>query len=92
MQAPPLDDIALFVEVVRLETFSKASARLGIPNATLSRRIAAMEDSLGCVCLNEAPVESVPQKPPSDTLNAARRLSMKRALPMKHFGSAPTSH
>ena len=47
MQAPPLDDIALFVEVVRAGNFSKASARLGIPNATLSRRIAAMEDSLG---------------------------------------------
>ncbi len=47
MPAASLDDIALFVEVVRAGNFSRACARLGMPNATLSRRIAAMERQLG---------------------------------------------
>ncbi len=42
-----LDDMALFVEVARSGNFSKASERLGIANATLSRRVAAMEKRLG---------------------------------------------
>ncbi len=42
-----LDDIALFVEVARTASFTRASAVLGMPGATLSRRIAAMEKRLG---------------------------------------------
>lgn len=42
-----LDDMALFVEVARTASFTRASARLGMPGATLSRRIAAMEARLG---------------------------------------------
>lgn len=42
-----LQDMALFVEVARTSSFSRASARLGVPGATLSRRIAAMEGRLG---------------------------------------------
>ncbi len=42
-----LDDMALFVEVARAASFTRASARLGMPGATLSRRIAAMEKRLG---------------------------------------------
>lgn len=42
-----LDDIALFVEVARAASFTRASAQLGMPGATLSRRIAAMERRLG---------------------------------------------
>lgn len=41
-----LDDMALFVEVARAGNFSRACERLGVPNATLSRRIAAMERRL----------------------------------------------
>lgn len=41
-----LQDMALFVEVARAGSFSRACAVLGIPNATLSRRIAALERSL----------------------------------------------
>lgn len=39
--------MALFVEIARTASFSRASERLGIPNATVSRRIAAMERRLG---------------------------------------------
>ncbi len=42
-----LHDMTLFVEVARTESFSRASANLGVPGATLSRRIAAMERNFG---------------------------------------------
>src|ERR1700744_6151312 len=38
-----LHDMTLFVEVARTRNFSAASRNLGVPVATLSRRIAAME-------------------------------------------------
>ncbi len=42
-----LHDMALFVEVARTGSFSRASTKLGVPGATLSRRIAAMERHFG---------------------------------------------
>ena len=39
--------MTLFVEVARAGNFSRASAHLGVPGATLSRRIAAMEREFG---------------------------------------------
>ena len=42
-----LHDMALFVEVARTGSFSRASIKLGVPGATLSRRIAAMERLFG---------------------------------------------
>lgn len=42
-----LQDLALFVEVVRAGSFRHAATRLGMPLSTLSRRIAALERRLG---------------------------------------------
>jgi DNA-binding transcriptional LysR family regulator len=42
-----LHDMTLFVEVARTASFSRASSKLGVPGATLSRRIAAMEREFG---------------------------------------------
>lgn len=42
-----LNDIALFVNVVRAGSFAEAGRRLGIPPSTASRRIQALEVSLG---------------------------------------------
>lgn len=42
-----LHDMTLFVEVARTASFSGASRNLGVPGATLSRRIAAMEREFG---------------------------------------------
>lgn len=42
-----LHDMTLFVEVARTGSFSRASANLGVPGATLSRRIAGMERQFG---------------------------------------------
>lgn len=43
----PLSDLPLFVEVVRQQSYSKASQVLGVPKSTISRRITALEKKLG---------------------------------------------
>lgn len=42
-----LNDMALFVEVVKAKGFRGAAEALGMPNSTLSRRISALEQQLG---------------------------------------------
>lgn len=42
-----LNDMALFVEVVKAKGFRSAAQASGIPNSTLSRRISALEKSIG---------------------------------------------
>jgi DNA-binding transcriptional LysR family regulator len=38
-----VNDMALFVEVVKAKSFRRAAKALGMPNSTLSRRISALE-------------------------------------------------
>ncbi len=47
-----LNDIALYVEVVRRKSFTRASKALGIPLSTLSRRITELERTIGTRLLN----------------------------------------
>ena len=47
-----LRDMTLFVEVARTGSFSRASANLGVPGATLSRCIARMEHHFGVRLFN----------------------------------------
>jgi DNA-binding transcriptional LysR family regulator len=42
-----LNDMALFVEVVKAKGFRSAADTIGIPNSTLSRRISALEQAIG---------------------------------------------
>jgi DNA-binding transcriptional LysR family regulator len=42
-----LNDMALFVEVVKAMSFSRAAEAIGMPNSTLSRRISALEKAIG---------------------------------------------
>ncbi|MDR3095723.1 MAG: LysR family transcriptional regulator [Paraburkholderia sp.] len=42
-----LNDMALFVEVVKARSFRHAAEALGMPNSTLSRRIGALEKTVG---------------------------------------------
>jgi DNA-binding transcriptional LysR family regulator len=42
-----LDDMALFVEVVKARSFRRAAEAIGMPNSTLSRRISALEKAIG---------------------------------------------
>jgi DNA-binding transcriptional LysR family regulator len=47
-----LNDMALFVEVVKARSFRGAAATLGVPNSTLSRRIGLLEKEIGLRLLN----------------------------------------
>jgi DNA-binding transcriptional LysR family regulator len=42
-----LNDMALFVEVVKAKSFRRAAEAIGVPNSTLSRRISALEKAIG---------------------------------------------
>jgi DNA-binding transcriptional LysR family regulator len=42
-----LNDMALFVEVVKARSFRRAAQAIGVPNSTLSRRIALLEKAIG---------------------------------------------
>lgn len=42
-----LNDMALFVEVAKAMSFSRAAEAIGVPNSTLSRRVSALEKSIG---------------------------------------------
>lgn len=42
-----LNDMALFVEVVKAMSFRKAADAIGVPNSTLSRRVSALEKAIG---------------------------------------------
>ena len=42
-----LNDMALFVEVVRAMSFRRAADSIGVPNSTLSRRVTALEKAIG---------------------------------------------
>ena len=47
MDLDHLNDMSLFVEVVRAKSFRRAADAIGIPNSTLSRRISALEKAIG---------------------------------------------
>ncbi|MFB9262815.1 LysR family transcriptional regulator [Bradyrhizobium erythrophlei] len=42
-----LNDMALFVEVVKARSFRRAAHTIGVPNSTLSRRISGLEKAIG---------------------------------------------
>ncbi len=42
-----LNDIAIFVKVAQLESFSKAARSVGLPVSTVSRSVAKLEEQLG---------------------------------------------
>jgi DNA-binding transcriptional LysR family regulator len=47
-----LNDMALFVEVVKARSFRRAAEAIGMPNSTLSRRIGVLEKAIGLRLLN----------------------------------------
>lgn len=49
------DDLRIFAQVVQARSLRGASLRLGIQTSTVSRRIKALEDSLGAVLLHRSP-------------------------------------
>lgn len=51
---PPLDDLRLFSAVAQARSFSAAARELGVPLATMSRRISALERRLGATLLTRS--------------------------------------
>ena len=51
---PDLSDIALFVEVAKRRSFSRAAEALGMPNSLLSRRISRLERAVGVTLLHRS--------------------------------------
>lgn len=49
---PPLNDMALFVEVVKAKGFARAAEAIGMPSSTLSRRIGLLERAIGLRLFN----------------------------------------
>jgi len=49
-----LNDLAMFVQVVRASSFSEAARRLGMPANTVSRRIDQLEGQLGTLLLHRS--------------------------------------
>ena len=47
-----LNDMALFVEVIKANSFRGAAEAVGLPNSTVSRRIAELERRIGLRLLN----------------------------------------
>ena len=45
--SPSLDNIALFVEVAKTRSFTRAADSLNMPASTLSRRISELEKNIG---------------------------------------------
>ncbi len=46
-----LNDVAVFVKVAQLESFSRAARALSMPVSTVSRRVTALEEQLGVTLL-----------------------------------------
>ena len=55
-----LSDIALFIEVVNTNSFTKAAFNLDMPTSTLSRRIVLLEQEIGIKLLNRTTRSVVP--------------------------------
>ncbi len=70
---PPLDDLRLFAAVAEARSFTSAARELGVPLATLSRRIALLERRLGATLLKR----STRRVEPTD----AGMLLAERAMP-----------
>lgn len=49
-----LDDIRIFIHVARSQALSAAAKHLGIPTATVTRRLQKLEDHLGCKLINRS--------------------------------------
>ena len=76
-----LDDLRVFVETVRLQSFSQAARVLGLPKSTVSRRIARLESDLG-VALITRTTRKLKVTPEGDRLHrsASQALDLIRGV------------
>ena len=71
---PSLDRLREFLEVTRAGSISEAARRLGLPRATLSRRIASLEADLGIRLLIRRTTRLALTRPGEELLKRAQRV------------------
>ncbi len=58
-EAVALDDVAIFLAVAECESFVGAARRLGMPQSSVSRRVAALENQVARRCSGDRRGRSV---------------------------------
>lgn len=81
-----LDDMALFVEVVKARSFSRAAAAIGMPNSSLSRRISELEKSIGLRLLNRTTRKVEPTEAGLIYFERSRRLVDEARIAHEELG------
>ena len=69
-----LDSLVAFVEVARCGGFSRASRSLGVPLATVSRRVAELENALGVRLFQRSTRQVVLTEPGAEYFESCQRL------------------
>jgi DNA-binding transcriptional LysR family regulator len=81
-----LNDMALFVEVVKAKSFRRAAEAIGVPNSTLSRRISALEKAIGLRLLHRTTRKIEPTEAGQLYFERARRIVEEARLAHEQLG------
>lgn len=81
-----LNDMALFVEVVKAKGFRQAAQALGMPNSTLSRRISELERAIGLRLLHRTTRRIEPTEAGLLYYERCRRIVEEARLAHEHLG------
>ncbi|SCB51070.1 DNA-binding transcriptional regulator, LysR family [Bradyrhizobium shewense] len=81
-----LNDMALFVEVVKARSFRGAAETLGIPNSTLSRRIGLLEKEIGLRLLHRTTRRIEPTEAGQIYFERSKRIVEEARLAHEHLG------
>lgn len=86
--APDWDDVRAFAAVVRLGSLSAAGRELGLNHATVARRLASLEYSLGAAAVQRTRTGYMPTATGARLIEAARRMEMAagRLRPIRQPG------
>lgn len=79
-----LNDIALFIEVAKRKSFSQTAEALGIPAATISRRVTSLENTVGAALLTRSTRRI--------SLTEAGRMYFERCRPIIEEASVAHTH
>lgn len=81
-----LNDMALFVEVVKARSFRKAAETIGMPNSTLSRRISVLEKAIGLRLLHRTTRKIEPTEAGQIYFERCRRIVDEARLAHEQLG------
>jgi DNA-binding transcriptional LysR family regulator len=81
-----LNDMALFVEVVKARSFRRAAQTIGVPNSTLSRRISGLEKAIGLRLLHRTTRKIEPTEAGQLYFERCRRIVDEARLAHEQLG------